>query len=86
MITVVLTAVTLMVLAATLRLTSGECRITGRHNLYTSAVGAAEGGTERVMAQIERDFLNQAVSSNLNTYASLTPDQTSWSTKYEFSD
>src|SRR4051812_26282086 len=86
MITVILTGVTLLVLAATLRLTSGECRLTGRHNLYTSAVAAAEGGTERVMAQMERDFQNQAVSSNLNTYSSLLPDQANWPTKYEFSD
>jgi len=86
MITVVLTAVTLLVLAATLRLTSGECRLTGRHNLYNSAVAAAEGGTERVMAQLERDFQNQAVSSNLSTYSSLLPDQATWPTKYQFSD
>jgi len=86
MITVILTAVTLVVLAATLRLTSGECRLTGRHNLYSSALAAAEGGTERVLAQIERDFLNQSVSSNLSTYASLIPDQTGWPVRYQFSD
>lgn len=86
MITVILTAVTLLVLAATLRLTSGECRLTGRHNLYNSAVAAAEGGTERVIAQMERDFLNQAVSTNLTSYGSLIPDQTTWPRRYQFSD
>jgi len=86
MLTVMLTGVTLLVLAATLRLTSGECRLTSRHNLYASAVAAAEGGTERVLAQMERDFLNQAVSTDLSTYSGLTPNQSGWPIQYQYSD
>ena len=84
--TVILTGVTLLVLAATLRLTSGECRLTGRHNQYNSAIAAAEGGTERVIAQMERDFLNQAVSTDLSQYSALTPNQTGWPLQYQYSD
>jgi hypothetical protein len=86
MLTLMLTTVTLIVLVACLRLTSGECRLTARHNAYNNSVAAAEAGTERVLAQMERDFFYQSVNANLSTYGTLIPDQTGWPTQYEFSD
>lgn len=86
MFTVILVGVSLLVLGATLRLTTGECRVTARHNTYSSCVAAAEAATERVIAQIERDFHYQSLSTDLRTYAALVPDQSGWSTQYQFSD
>ena len=84
--TVLLAGVTLLALAATLRLTSGECRLTRRNNLYNGAVAAAEAGTERVLAQMERDFLYQAVSTDLRSYSAVIPNQTGWPMQYQYSD
>ena len=83
--TVLLAGVTLLALAATLRLTSGECRLTRRNNLYNGAVAAAEAGTERVLAQMERDFLYQAVSTDLRSYSAVIPNQTGWPMQYQYS-
>ena len=49
--------------------------------------GGAEAGTERVLAEIDRDFVYQSVKSgNLNYYRALFPAQTGWPVQFAYSD
>ena len=56
--TTVFMAVGLLALGGVLALSSTEARLTQRNNLYNASVAAAEGATELVLAQLDRDFIN----------------------------
>lgn len=86
MLTMILIGASLLVLASAVKWTSTEAVLTARNNLYNTTVAAAEAATERVLAQMQRDFIYQSVSSDLNTYTVLLPSQSDWPVQFEFSD
>jgi len=86
MLTMILIAVSLIVLGSVVSLTSTESRLTSRNNLYNTTVAAAEAGTERVLAEINRDFTHQSVRTDLNAYRVLLPDQSNWPQQFAYSD
>ncbi len=87
MLTMLLVAVTLLVLGSVVSWTSMEAGLTSRNNLYNTTVAGAEAGTERVLAEIDRDFVYQSVKAgNLNYYRVLLPAQTDWPVQFAYSD
>src|SRR5262245_56110222 len=83
-------AVSLILLASTLSWTAGSSKVTERNNSLNRAVGAAEAGTEAVIARMDRDFVNQCLNyANLGVYRAVTPNSyltNDWPAEYEFSD
>ena len=86
MLTLFLIGVSLVVMASAVKWTSTETVLTSRNNVYNTTVAGAEAATERVLAQMQRDFTYQSVSSDLNTYSVLLPAQDGWPMQFEFSD
>ena len=84
--TMCMIGVALLVLAGTVRWTSTESGLTARNNLYNTAVAGAEAATERVLAQMNRDFIYQSVATDLNTYRGLLPAQSGWPVQFNFSN
>ena len=84
--TMCLIGLSLLVLASTVKWTSTESGLTARNNLYNSTVAGAEAATERVLAQMNRDFVYQSVSTDLNTYRVLLPTQSGWPVQFAYSD
>ena len=67
-------------LASVLSWSSTSTSLTRRHNQYLGSVSAAEAATERVIAQIARDFQKSGdtgVFNNLSVYRQLVPTVTS---------
>jgi hypothetical protein len=85
MLTMFLIAVTLIVLGSVVSWTSTEAGLTSRNNLYNSTVAAAEAGTERVLAEIDRDFVYSSIKAD-SFYHSKVPDQTGWPVQFAYSD
>ena len=81
-----LIGVSLFLLASAMNWTTNEAALTARNNLYNTTVSAAEAATERVLAQMGRDFTYQSVSSDLGTYSILLPAQSNWPMRFEFSN
>ena len=86
----VVSGISLLLLAGMVQWTSSSVRVTERNNEYNRAVAVAEGATENVLSQMDRDFLNQSVDyANMNPYRSLVPGANltgSWPAQYQFSD
>jgi hypothetical protein len=92
MLTMILSAVALAILAGAMTWAAGSARLTNRSIQHTRSITAAEAATEKVESQITRDFFaggEQMVSLNLNTYRQHTvpssSDSSYWST-WEFND
>jgi len=91
MLTLILTAVALVILAGAMDWAATSTRTTYRYDQYGRAVAAAEGDTEKVIAQVKNDFVNgglAVVNANLSSYSQLTPtpaDSAYWS-DWEFND
>ena len=66
--------------------TSTNAKITARNSVFNTSAYAAEAATERVLAQMDRDFTFQTVNQDLTTYNKILPDQTSWPVTYTISD
>ena len=67
----------LLILGSVMDWSSNEARMTQRRTQRQGASGAAEAATERVVAQISRDFQtggSNLVDANLSSYTSLIPD------------
>ena len=76
MLTLILTTVALVILAGAMDWSANSARMTYRYDQYGRAVVAAEGDTEKVIAQIQSDFVNgglATVNANLSSYSQLTP-------------
>ncbi len=91
-ITMIMMAVALAVLAGAMSWSSTNTRLTYRSVQYNRSVAAAEAATEKVVSQINRDYLNggeNLVINNLNTYRQNTvpssADSSYWST-WQFND
>ena len=71
MLTLIMSAIALAILAAAMSWSASSTRLTYRSIQYTRSVAAAEAATEKVVSQINRDFLyggEMLVSDNLNSY------------------
>src|SRR5262245_27169987 len=82
----IMLVIALTMLIGMLDLTFNETTNSGRNNQFNAAAAAAEAATEKVLAQMNTDFLNQSVSSDLTTYSALVPDQTGWPVQYTFNN
>jgi hypothetical protein len=92
MLTMIMSAIALALLAAAMSWSASNTKLTYRSVQYNRSVAAAEAATEKVVAQINRDFLyggESLVINNLNTYRQNTPPSSSdspyWNT-WEFND
>jgi hypothetical protein len=87
MLTLILSAIALALLAAAMSWSASNTRLTYRSIQYNRSVAAAEAATEKVVSQINRDFLygdERLVSNNLSLYRQNTVptplDSSYWST------
>ena len=89
--TLIMSAVALAILAAAMAWSSSSVRLTHRVIQYDRSVAAAEAATEKITSQMTRDFLYggaNLVVNNLNVYRGTTPtaaDSSYWST-WQFDD
>jgi len=91
LLTLTMSAIALLTVAGVLAYAAANARLTYRSNQYSRSVAAAEAATEKVVAQISRDYLNGGealVLANLANYQQLTPSSTdsSYWTNWEFND
>ena len=56
--TMIMTAVALMLLAGIMSWSAGNARLASRSNEYTRAVAAAEAATEKVNSRMSSDYLS----------------------------
>ncbi|MGO8836451.1 MAG: hypothetical protein ACLQAH_05705 [Limisphaerales bacterium] len=92
MLTLIMSAVALALLAGAMSWSSSNTRLTYRSIQYNRSVAAAEAATEKVVSQINRDFLyggQSFVVNNLNLYRQNTvptaSDSPYWAT-WQFND
>jgi hypothetical protein len=89
--TMIMTAVALVLLAGILSWSAGNARLIARSNEYTRAIAAAEAATEKINTRIASDYLSSGevqVIANLPSYRMTVPtssDSSYWDT-WEFSD
>jgi hypothetical protein len=84
-------ALSLLALAGAAKWTSNTSKLTDRNNAYYKAAAAAEASTERVLANMSKDFQNggeASVYSRLDTYRNMKPatDESGYWENYTFSD
>src|SRR5437763_17190370 len=88
--TVIFTALSLLLLSSIISRSSSNSAVTERNNAFNRAVGAAEAATETVLARKFNDFINQSIDySKLDPYRNLVTNTympVGWPTEYEFSD
>lgn len=86
MLTIIMSAIALAILAAAMSWSASNTRLTYRSIQYARSVAAAEAATEKVVSQINRDFLyggEGLVVNNLNSYQCTVPsssDSAYWGT------
>ena len=91
MLTMIMSAIALALLAAAMSWSAGSTRLTYRSIQYNQSIAAAEAATEKVVSQINHDYLSggaNLVIKNLNTYQKTVPlssDSPYWRT-WEFDD
>jgi len=78
--------VSLIIFGSIMYWVSTNAKITLRNNQFNSSEYAAEAAVEKVLAQMERDFLNQSLTSATWYATSLLPNQTGWPIGYRYSD
>jgi hypothetical protein len=89
--TMIMTAVALVLLAGIMSWSAGNARLATRSNEYTRALAAAEAATEKVNTRMSSDYLNAGevqVVANLSSYRATVPtgsDSSYW-TNWEFND
>ncbi len=85
LITIVFIGIALLLLGSVMDWSSATARQTERNNLFSMSTGAAEGATERVMAQMMRDFYFQSFKSAASYMSvGLLPNTTGWPAQYSF--
>jgi hypothetical protein len=85
-ITLIFLAVVLTIFASILNWTSSNAKVTLRNNQYNMSQAAAEAAVERVIGQMDRDFINLSILNSSN-YSSLPAgiDLSTWPVQYAFS-
>ena len=86
-VTLLFLVVVLLIFGSILGWTTSNAIVTTRNNQYNMSQNAAEAAVERVIGQMDRDFISLCIL-NGNAYGSLvaTMDQTTWPIQYTFSD
>ncbi len=86
--TLAVMVVCLLVFASVLSWVFTNATLTQRNNQYNMSQNAAEAAVERVIGQIDRDFIAQSISNSVGAYTTLPAsiDQTLWPIQYTFSD
>jgi hypothetical protein len=85
----VMTAIAMLALGATMGRTATTSRINARSNEYIVSGNAAEAAVEKVVARMGYDFQNfglGAVKANLSAYQTGIPDEDSYWSGFAFSD
>jgi len=82
--------VCLIVFASTMSWISSNSNVTNRNNQFNMSEAAAEAATEKVLSQMNYDFVAQSLSNSGTYYGQTfipsTTDQATWPTKYVYSD
>jgi len=83
--------VCLLVFASMMYWISSNSSVTARNNQFNMSGAAAEAATEKVLSQMNYDYVAQSLSNSATYYStafvpSLTNDQASWPIKYVYSD
>lgn len=78
-------ATVLLLLSGMLMWTSTNSKQAARNNVFNQSEAAAEAATEKVLSQMDRDFLYGAIQNN-TVYEALIPNSSSWPVQYTFSD
>ena len=81
-------AIALIAFGSMLSWTSSNSVVTARNNQYNMSENAAEAAVERVIGQIDRDFVALSISNSASAYQFLPAnmDQSAWPIQYTFSD
>src|ERR1700690_2252104 len=82
--------VCLIIFASTMYWITSNAYVTQRNNQFNMSESAAEAATEKVLSQMNYDYVAQSLSNNGAYYGSTfipstTNDQASWPTKYVYS-
>ncbi len=87
LITLAFLMISLLIFSSILYWALSNATVTERNNQYNKSENAAESAVERVIGQIDRDFISLSIS-NASAYANLsaTIDQSTWPVQYTFSD
>lgn len=76
----------LVVFGGTMYWVASNTRQTQRNEEYTSSEAAAEGATELIFANMDRDYLYGNLDMAPNYYQNITPGSTNWPVAYTFSN
>jgi len=83
-------AVCLVVFASMMYWISSNSSVTARNNQFNMSEAAAEAGTEKVLSQMNYDYVAQTLSNSAAYYSTAfipnASDQASWPVKYVYSD
>src|ERR1017187_2579780 len=87
-VTLIFLVVVLMIFASILSWTNSNAIVTARNNQYNMSENAAEAAVERVIGQMDRDFVALSISNSGSYYASLVSslDQSTWPVQYTYTD
>ena len=79
--------ITLIIFGSIMYWILSSARVTDRNNVFNTSQAAAQAATERIIAQMSRDFTCQSINDS-NVYKVLVNDidQTSWPVKFKFSN
>ena len=84
-ITMIFLGITLISFASIMYWVSSNVKVTELNNQYNMSSGAAEAAVETVLAQMNRDFMFQSLTT-ATYYASVPVNQSTWPVQYQFSD
>ncbi len=82
-------AACLLVFASTMYWITSNSSVTHRNNQFNMSEAAAEAATEKVLSQMNYDYVAQSLSNSGTYYGSFVPtttDQASWPVQYVYSD
>jgi hypothetical protein len=85
LITIVFIGISLLLLGSVMNLITSTSKQAERNNLFNMSTAAADAATARVMAQMWRDYYNQAFNP-ASSYTGYLPNQTGWPVKFSFSN
>ncbi len=75
----------ILVLGGVMFWISSSVKQTAKNSMFTTSQAAAEGATEMVFAEMDRDFLKSSLGT-AGSYDQLLPDETGWPIQFNFDD
>jgi hypothetical protein len=89
--TLVMSGIALLILTGAMTWSATNSKLTDRSNRYSTAIAAGESAIEKILTQMNQDFLDggeSLVVNNLNTYRATYPSSTdsSYWANWEFND